>query len=90
MVAHIRIPLGAFTAREVMIRYGLFFLFVLAASPPALFASVSAWRGIAGIAMRIAGKEPWSAVPLTHGRRTFLRFWRGGICLCMIGFARIV
>jgi hypothetical protein len=39
VVAHIPIPLSAATDREWVIRYGIFYLFLLVASPPAIVAA---------------------------------------------------
>jgi hypothetical protein len=84
----ISIPLAAFTQRDMLFRYGLFFLFLLVASAPAVLAAVCAWHGLRGIAMRIAGKWSLNLKPPTPRARTvILRVWRGTVCLAVVALA---
>jgi hypothetical protein len=90
MIAGIRLPLAAYTEREMAIRYGLFYLFVLAASPPAVLTAVPMWKGVARGARLIAGWPLWRTEVETWTRTTLLRVFRILVSAAMLGLTRLV
>jgi len=86
----IRVPLAAYTERDLAIRYGLFFLFVLLASPPAVVGFVPSVKGLVRLTRSSFGGVPWREQPETAFRRWLLRLFRIGLVAAVVGLNLVV
>lgn len=63
LISRAPIPLAAFTERELAFRHGIFFLFVLCSSLPAVIGALLAWQGAVGV----VGLFVSDAIPSVRG-----------------------
>lgn len=89
LISRVTVPIAAYTERDMAFRHGIFFIFLIGASLPAVIGTLIACHGTAGLVRRLAaGTRPGSV--LAERLRVTLRLAvRLMVCAGMLALATI-